>query len=578
LATQWDVAQHLRVRLKVIRKYHEVVAAPISSGDHPSPPTIPTPPKHVEQAKFIVLHPDTPKISNLPIDVQTILQQMKCHDTDDILPAPFVIQFQYHQFTASYLLNQLLPPKVHPVPTAFETVGHVAHLNLKPHHLPYRIMIGEILYETLPNIETVIQKIGDVSGPYRTFHYEVLAGKHNHTYVKLTENGVHLQFDIQHVYWCSRLAEERQRLLQQEIFAFDPTPTLPPHAVKNKYISSSSCTLRLQCHKPTVIADVFCGVGALCIQAALVHSPNVEIWANDWNPHATDALQKNAIRNGVIHQFTRITTIDAYQFLMDLGMMTPSPPASSSIPPAPSEPNTVPPTDTDIKMAHSENEPDQSTPKSHKVHARRRYHRKKDLRTDVVNHSSRLDGKIRLPDHVVMNFPLMAPSFLGALRWWPANACGDGNHDNQSLMNDDVHTTHRNGLVQPRIHVYTFAKNSVSSSSGSTGSNANLYDDAEDDDDPGNDVGIIGRSVEDIAVDLVAENLLPQLSPNQAVAGTLDNTSIQHPPNRRQELNDIYHCNVRTHIVRDVAPGKVVVCVSFTVTSKLLRHMRGDFL
>ena len=166
-----------------------------------------------------------------------------------------------------------------------------------------------------------------------------------------------------------------------------------------------------------------------------------------------------------------------------------------------------------------------------------------------------------------MNFPLKAPSFLGALRWWPVNACGDGN-DDQPIPVDN---TNGYDVVTPRIHVYTFARNSANSI------NESMYDDTDDDDNQGDDVRNGDRSVEDIAVDLVAENLLPHLSPNKAGENSITNDAAKYC-DRRQELNNLYSCNIRTHIVRDVAPGKVVVCVSFTVTSKLLRHMRGDFL
>ena len=551
LATQCDLVQNLHVRFRVIRKYDEIVDTPSTTtmmmttnrNSSTEAETVPVPQSHpnIEQAKFIVLHPATPPISHLPVEVQTLLRDAGCSDTTTTTMAPYVVQFQYHQFRASYLLNQLLPKSVHPVPTAFETVGHVAHLNLKQDHLPYRRMIGEILHETLPNIETVIQKIGDVSGPFRTFQYEVLAGKQNHTLVQLVESGVHLQFDLQYVYWCSRLAEERQRLLQEEIFQT---------SIRRNKVNTTITPPRLN-RGTIVIADVFCGVGALCIQAAMAQS-NVEIWANDWNPHATQALQKNAIQNGVSHQFSRLTTVDAYAFLMDLGMMTPSSSATNS--------------SSNTKQEHME----QSNPKLQKVYERRRYHRKKDHRNsgnqDRPHHP---EGVLRLPDHVVMNFPLEAPNFLGALRWWPANACGDGNDDPHTMPVDD--SIHSNGRAKPRIHVYTFARNSVSS----------MNEDRDDGDEQSNDqlnsVGNDGRSLEDVAVDLVAENLLPQLSPNNTERNSTTKNIRTHS-SRRQELNDVYSCNIRTHIVRDVAPGKVVVCVSFTVTSKLLRHMRGDFL
>ena len=40
----------------------------------------------------------------------------------------------------------MLPADV-TVPTAFETIGHIAHLNLRDEQLPYKQAIGQVLLE-----------------------------------------------------------------------------------------------------------------------------------------------------------------------------------------------------------------------------------------------------------------------------------------------------------------------------------------------------------------------------------------------------------------------------------------------
>jgi len=42
------------------------------------------------------------------------------------------------------VLRRLLPMSVD-VPTAFETVGHMAHLNLREQHIPFKHLIGQVL-------------------------------------------------------------------------------------------------------------------------------------------------------------------------------------------------------------------------------------------------------------------------------------------------------------------------------------------------------------------------------------------------------------------------------------------------
>jgi tRNA (guanine37-N1)-methyltransferase len=394
LATRLDLLHHTQSRLKIIRDF-PVDDEPLTAAT----------------SKLVLVHPDAPAWGDLPAAVRDRLPNGE---------GPRVpLTFTPANFTAAYLLHHALPEHVHPSPTAFESIGHVAHLNLRAPHVPYRYLIGQILVATLPTIETVIHKVGEVQGPYRTYDLEVLAGR-PHTNVALTESGVSLHFDVKDVYWCSRLSEERARLLRQ---VFQPQQW---------------------------VADVFCGVGALVLQAAKYKE--CRITANDWNPAAVAALRDNVVRNGVADRFVDIRCGEAYEFLMDLG-----------------------------------------TP----------------------------DAQGQRPHHILMNYPLEAPSFLGALRWWPLPRRKDKSTDLRSA---------------PRVHVYTFARA-----------------------DPATN-----RTAEQVAVDLIADELLPSLG---------DDAALQ----RRQELDADYDCDIQVHHVRDVAPGKLVLCVTFSATDQLLRCMQGDF-
>jgi tRNA (guanine37-N1)-methyltransferase len=327
------------------------------------------------------------------------------------------VRLRPKDYTVSYVLSKLLPAEIGMPPTSFETVGHVAHLNLPETFMPHRHLIGEVLLECLSSsslIRTVICKTDSVAGPYRTYDFEIVAGDPT-TVVRHVEHGVNLFFDVQKVYWSSRLSQERKRLVS----AFRPGQ---------------------------VIADAFCGVGALCLQASKL---GCVVLANDWNPDAIESLQRNARRNRA--KLSDVRCGDAYEFLMDLGL------------------------------------------------------------------SSGGD----LPDHVVMNYPLEAPRFLGALRWWRPSST---NHDSARTGGG------------PRLHVYTFAR-----AEGS-------------------------RTAEDEAVEAISSHLVYGPTPNS------EGTRLS----RAAELEE-YGCNIHVHFVRDVAPGKKVFCVSFTATPKLLRYMQGDF-
>lgn len=119
----------------------------------------------------------------------------------------------------------------------------------------------------------------------------------------------------------------------------------------------------------------------------------------------------------------------------------------------------------------------------------------------------------KLPHHLLLNFPLDSPSFLNALRWWPSGEVMD---------------------PPPRIHVYTFAR------------------------------GDDERTEAEVAIDMVADGLLPE--GGYSIASKF----------RGDYLNEL-GCNVEAREIRDAAPGKLVICVSFSASRTLLRRMQGDF-
>lgn len=83
--------------------------------------------------------------------------------------------------------------------------------------------------------------------------------------VKMKEVGVSFEFDFEKVYWCSRLQNERDRVLE---------------LIKPREL----------------LLDLFCGVGPLTVRAA---KKGAYVIANDLNPSCYDYLVKNCKANGV---------------------------------------------------------------------------------------------------------------------------------------------------------------------------------------------------------------------------------------------------------------------------------------
>ncbi|KAK1303522.1 tRNA (guanine(37)-N1)-methyltransferase 1 [Acorus calamus] len=168
----------------------------------------------------------------------------------------------YNYWQMNEILEALLPNGM-TIPSSFEVVGHIAHLNLGEEHQLYKKLIGQVVLDkNKPKIQTVVNKIDSIRHDYRTMELEVLAGNHSLVTVVI-ENGIRFHVDLANVYWNSRLATERQRLISS--FSIDD-----------------------------VICDVFSGVGPLAISAA---KKVKHVYANDLNPNAIEYLERNIVSN-----------------------------------------------------------------------------------------------------------------------------------------------------------------------------------------------------------------------------------------------------------------------------------------
>ncbi|KAF3957684.1 hypothetical protein CMV_017329 [Castanea mollissima] len=185
----------------------------------------------------------------------------------------------YDYWPMDEILEALLPKGII-VPSAFETVGHIAHLNLREEHLPYKNLIAKVVLDkNKPKIQTVVNKIDAIHNDYRTMQLEVLAGNHS-LVTTVVENGMRFHVDLATVYWNSRLATERQRLL-------------------------NGFTYR------DVVCDVFSGVGPIAISAARIVK---RVYANDLNPIAVEYLERNCVFNK-LEKKIKVFNMDGRRFI-----------------------------------------------------------------------------------------------------------------------------------------------------------------------------------------------------------------------------------------------------------------------
>ncbi|KAG6512115.1 hypothetical protein ZIOFF_030210 [Zingiber officinale] len=165
------------------------------------------------------------------------------------------------------LLEALLPEGLI-VPTGFETIGHIAHLNLRDEHLPFRKLIAQIVLDkNRPKIQTVVNKMDAIQNEYRTMQLEVLVGNHS-LVTTVVENGFVFKL----------ISEKFIGILSWQLRDND----------------LSAVSKDLMSYVSPFLSDVFYGVGPIAISAARKVKC---VFANDLNPNAVEYLERNIVLN-----------------------------------------------------------------------------------------------------------------------------------------------------------------------------------------------------------------------------------------------------------------------------------------
>lgn len=55
-----------------------------------------------------------------------------------------LLNLQYHNWSMHHLLKAVLPVETEEIPSKFETIGHIAHLNLPSGVAEYKHLIGKL--------------------------------------------------------------------------------------------------------------------------------------------------------------------------------------------------------------------------------------------------------------------------------------------------------------------------------------------------------------------------------------------------------------------------------------------------
>ncbi|KAJ2829432.1 tRNA(m(1)G37)methyltransferase [Coemansia furcata] len=222
------------------------------------------------------------------------------------------VTMTYENWSADEILRAVLPNPGQ-APTAYEQIGHIAHMNLRDEYLEFKTIIGQVIVDKSPTVTMVVNKLDTIDNTFRNFKMEVLAGEPNFL-AQVRENDCIFRFDYSKVYWNSRLHPEHERLI-------------------NRFKVGSS------------VCDVMAGVGPFAVPAA---KRGALVWANDLNPASYEALADNTALNKVQDR-VRPFNMDGRDFIRhafaDFYAATQNGPLS--LPPLPKNPNasrTRPPT------------------------------------------------------------------------------------------------------------------------------------------------------------------------------------------------------------------------------------------
>ncbi|KAF7456889.1 tRNA (guanine(37)-N1)-methyltransferase [Cryptosporidium felis] len=193
----------------------------------------------------------------------------------------FKVEYKYLSYVEC--ARQVVPENVEVI-SSFETIGHIAHLNLDEKSFQYRHILAEILLDKNPAIKTVVTKTGNIESIFRTYPLEVIGGEDN-LKARLKEQGIVYNIEIDKVYWNSRLSNERQRIVEM---------------IPDK----------------SFVFDLTCGVGAFTLP--LIKVKDCNLYSNDLNPDAVRLLRDNIVSNKLKENKVVTSQKDCIECIRDL--------------------------------------------------------------------------------------------------------------------------------------------------------------------------------------------------------------------------------------------------------------------
>ena len=93
--------------------------------------------QQAEKGKKVLLLNPSKKISQWTLQDREFVHKQGAEEIE------FDLELSYEHWTAEEILRAILPADITEVPSAFETIGHIAHVNLREAHRPFKDIIGK---------------------------------------------------------------------------------------------------------------------------------------------------------------------------------------------------------------------------------------------------------------------------------------------------------------------------------------------------------------------------------------------------------------------------------------------------
>ncbi|MEK6916285.1 MAG: methyltransferase, partial [Nanoarchaeota archaeon] len=172
---------------------------------------------------------DAEKIKRYLLENKVYNKEYKPKKSKEYLFFPLINNISLKKFSEAQIVETILE-KVEPrnykeylfekisknraLPSSYDIVGDIIIIDINEQNKKYEKEIANALLKSHKNIKTVLKKVSNHGGEFRTQKLGFIAGQ-NKKETTHTESGVRMKLDVEKTYFSTRLGTERKRIASQ---------------------------------------------------------------------------------------------------------------------------------------------------------------------------------------------------------------------------------------------------------------------------------------------------------------------------------------------------------------------------